>query len=200
MPHALVIRILPLLARYGYTVLLPVAVVEGPAVTMIAGALVAAGQFDPVITCILLVAADLVGDVLYYCLGRFGHAPLVARLSKRLSAASEKLRPLEQRFRDNDWKLLMIGKTQALGSVILYMAGASRTPFGRYMVLNLLGTLPKVILFEAIGYFLGRGILSSTRYVDLITLLTFGVAGVLLASYILLKRLAWKDLLQVTAP
>jgi membrane protein DedA with SNARE-associated domain len=200
MPHALVIRVLPLLARYGYTVLLPIAVVEGPAVTMIAGALVAAGQFDPVLTCALLVAADLVGDVLYYCLGRFGHAPLVARLSKRLSAASEKLRPLEQRFRDNDWKLLMIGKTQALGSVILYMAGASRTPFIRYMALNLLGTLPKVILFQTIGYFLGRGILSSTRYVDLITLATFGVAGVLLASYVLLKRLAWKDLLQVTTP
>jgi membrane protein DedA with SNARE-associated domain len=200
MPHALVIRVLPLLAQYGYTVLLPVAVIEGPAVTMIAGALVAAGQFDPFITCALLVAADLVGDVLYYCLGRFGHAPLAARLSKRLSAASEKLRPLEQRFRENDWKLLMIGKTQALGSVILYMAGASRTPFGRFMVLNLLGTFPKVILFETIGYFLGRGVLSSSRYVDLITLATFGVAGVLLASYILLKRLAWKDLLQVTTP
>jgi membrane protein DedA with SNARE-associated domain len=198
MPHAFLLRLLPLMARYGYGVLLPVAVVEGPAVTIIAGALIAAGQLNAVVACLLLIVADLVGDVLYYCLGRFGHAPLVAKLSKRLSAASERLRPLEQRFRDNDWKLLMIGKTQALGSVILYMAGASRTPFVRYMVLNLLGTAPKVILFLTIGYFLGRGILSSTRYVDLITLVTFGVAGVLLASYFLLKRLAWKDLVQVT--
>lgn len=202
MPHALLLRILPLLARYGYGVLLPIAVIEGPAVTMIAGALVAAGQLNAVTACLLLVIADLVGDVGYYCLGRFGHAPLLERLSisKRLSTAAEKLRPLEQRFRENDWKLLMLGKTQALGSVILYMAGASRTPFARYMLLNLLGTVPKVILFEVIGYLLGRGILGSTRYVDLITLVTFGAAFVLLLSYLLFKRLASKDILQATTP
>jgi membrane protein DedA with SNARE-associated domain len=201
MPHDLLLRVLPLLARFGYPVLLPIAVVEGPAITIIAGALVAAGQFNPVIACLLLVVADLVGDLLYYCLGRFGHAPLVEKLSisKRLSVAAHKLPLLEQRFRENDWKLLMLGKTQALGSVILYMAGASKTPFGRYMVLNLIGTFPKVILFETIGYLLGRGILSSTRYIDMITFAAFGVAGVLLVSYLLLKRLAWKDLLQVTS-
>jgi membrane protein DedA with SNARE-associated domain len=200
MPH-LVLRILPLLATYGYSVILPIAVVEGPAVTIIAGALVAAGQFDPVLTCVLLVIADLIGDVLYYSLGRFAHAPLLEKLSisKRLSKAAEKVRPLEQRFREHDWKLLMLGKTQALGSLILYMAGASRVPFWRYMLLNLIGTLPKVILFQTIGYLLGRGILSSTHYVDMITLVTFGAAFLLLLSYILFKRLASKDVLQVTA-
>lgn len=196
MPHDLLLRMLALLARYGYPILLPIAVVEGPAITIIAGALVAAGQFNPATAFVLLVIADLIGDVLYYCLGRFGHAPLVEKLSisKRLSKAAHKLPVLEQRFRENDWKLLMLGKTQALGSAILYMAGASRTPFIRYMVLNLIGTLPKVILFMTIGYLVGEGILSSTHYVDVITFAVFGIAGLLLVSYLLIKRLAWKDL------
>ncbi len=142
------------------------------------------------------MAADLIGDLIYYCLGRFGHGPLLERIGKKLSLKAERFRTMEQRFRDNDWKLLMLGKTQALGSVILYFAGATRIPFLRYMLLNLLGTFPKVILFEAIGYFLGRGILSATHYADAITMFAFGVSTVLLVSYFLIKRYARKDLAQ----
>lgn len=188
-------RLMPLLARYGYAILLPIAVVEGPAMSMIAGALVAAGQLNGVTACILLVLADLVGDAGYYGLGRFGHAPLLAAISTRLSLTPERLAPLEERFHANDWKLLMIGKTQALGSIILYFAGASRMSFSRYMLLNLFGTVPKVILFELIGYFLWRGVLHSTRYVDFVTFSLFGLALVLLVLYWLVRRNLAKELI-----
>jgi membrane protein DedA with SNARE-associated domain len=186
--------VVPILAQYGYSMLLPIAVVEGPAMAMIAGALVAAGQLNGVTACLLLIAADLVGDALYYGLGRYGHAPLLARISKRLALTPERLAPLERRFHDNDWKLLMIGKTQALGSVILYFAGASRMSFVRYMLVNLVGTAPKVILFELVGYFLWQSVLQSTRYIDYLTFVLFGAALVLLVIYWLIRRYLWKDL------
>jgi membrane protein DedA with SNARE-associated domain len=187
-------RIVPILSQYGYAVILPIAVVEGPAMAIVAGALVAAGQLNAMAACLLLIGADLVGDAGYYGLGRFGHAPLLAAISKRLSLTPERLHPLEKRFHDNDWKLLMIGKTQALGGVILYFAGASRMNFVRYMLLNLVATTPKVVLFEAVGYFLWRSVLQSTRYVDLLTVALFGLALVLLAAYWLVRRYLWKDL------
>ena len=194
MPHTLLFRVIPLLARYGYSMLLPIAVVEGPAMAMIAGALVAAGELDGVVACLLLVIADLVGDAGYYGLGRFGHEPLLEQISKRLALTAERLRPLERRFHDNDWKLLMIGKTQALGSIILYFAGASRMPFLRYMALNLAGTFPKVLLFELVGYFIGQSLLQSTHYIDYVTVSLFGFALLLLALYWLIRRHLWKDL------
>jgi membrane protein DedA with SNARE-associated domain len=199
LPHVFVIRVIPLIARYGYAVLLPIAVVEGPTIAAITGALVALGQFDPVSACLLLVAADLVGDALYYCLGRFGHGPLFNWVNKRLRITPDRLRPLAQRFHDNDWKLIMIGKTQALGGIILYFAGASRMSFARYMGLNLIGTIPKVVLFEligfALGYFLGASVLHSTRYVDFVTVSLFTIALVILvASYWLVRRRLFKDL------
>jgi membrane protein DedA with SNARE-associated domain len=188
-------RVVPLLAQYGYSMLLPIAVVEGPAMAMIAGALVAAGQLNGVAACLLLIGADLVGDALYYGLGRYGHAPLLARISKRLALTPERLAPLERRFHDNDWKLLMIGKTQALGSVILYFAGASRMSFVRYMLVNLVGTAPKVILFELVGYFLWQSVLQSTHYIDYVTFVLFAAALVLLVLYWLVRRYLWKDLI-----
>ena len=194
MPHILLIRAIPLLAKYGYAMLLPIAVVEGPVITMIAGALVAAGQMDAVITGLLLVAADLVGDAAYYGLGRYGHGPLLRQISKRLHLLPERLGRLEQRFHDNDWKLIMIGKTQALGSIILYFAGASRMSFVRYMALNLVGTVPKVVLFEAAGYFIGESILHSAHYIDFVTFTLFGVALILLVLYWLVRHYLFRDL------
>lgn len=196
MPHVLPLELIAMLGRYGYWVLIPIAVIEGPAITMVAGALVAAGQMNAVTAALLLVLADLVGDALYYCLGRYGHGPLASRLTKWLKVTPEKLGKLQQRFRANDWKLILIGKTQGLGSIILYFAGASRMPFFRYMVLNLAGTVPKVILFELIGYFLGLGVLSSARYINYVTGLMFGAAFVLVALYWLFRRYVWKDLMQ----
>ncbi len=196
MPHVLPLELIAMLGRYGYWVLLPIAVIEGPAITMVAGALVAAGQMDGVTAAILLIIADLVGDGLYYALGRFGHGPLARRLTKWLKVTPERLAKLEQRFRANDWKLILIGKTQGLGSVILYFAGASRMPFVRYMVLNLLGTVPKVIVFELIGYFLGAALLSSSHYINYVTGLMFGAALILLGLYWVFRRYVWKDLVQ----
>ena len=196
MPHVLPLQLITMLGQYGYWVLIPIAVIEGPAITMVAGALVAARQMDGVTACVLLVLADLVGDLLYYALGRYGHGPLAGRISKWLKVTPEKLARLEQRFRANDWKLILIGKTQGLGSIILYFAGASRMPFGRYMMLNLLGTVPKVIIFELIGYFLGLGVLSSAHYINYVTAMMFGAAFVLLGLYWVFRRYVWKDLVQ----
>ena len=201
MPHVLLIRVIPLIARYGYAVLLPVAVVEGPATAAITGALVAAGQFDGVTACLLLVAADLIGDALYYGLGRYGHGPLFGWIERWLRITPERLKRVEARFHANDWKLIMLGKTQALGGLILYFAGASRMSFARYMGFNLIGTFPKVILFELVGYFLGASVLqTSSRRLDYVTFALFAVAMLLLASYWLVRRRLFKDLAHDISP
>ena len=193
MPHGLLIHVLSLLARYGYAVLLPIAVVEGPGITIVAGAMVAAGELDAVTTFALLIAADLIGDAAYYAVGRFGHAPVMERIGRWLALTPERLVPLEQRFRDNDWKLLMIGKTQALGSLILYFAGVSRIPFLRFMGLNLAATVPKVLVFELAGFFLGESLLHSNRYIDLVTVGFFALALMLLVFYWLVRRVLLKS-------
>lgn len=187
------IRLVTLLSQYGYEVLFPIAVFEGPAATMLAGALVATGQLDPYTTFAVLVAADLVGDGVYYALGRWGHSQIIEQIGRRLGLTHDRLQPLEARFRKHDWKLLLVGKTQALGSLVLYFAGAIKMPFARFMAWNLLATVPKTAVFELIGYFLGQTILRSRKYIDEVTMITFGVALLLLVLYWLSKRYVEKE-------
>jgi len=181
-------KLASLLSRYGYAVLFPVAVVEGPGAAIVAGALVGSGQLDGVTVILMLVAADLVGDALYYALGRWGHTPLLERIGARLKITKDRLGPLEKHFRKHELKLIMLGKTQALGSVILYFAGAVKMSFARFMLYNLLGTAPKILLFVSIGFFVGQTIIHSAKSVDYITFVTFGIALILLVSYLLARR------------
>jgi len=181
-------KLASLLSRYGYAVLFPVAVVEGPGAAIVAGALVGSGQLDGVTVILMLVAADLVGDALYYALGRWGHTPLLERIGARLKITKDRLGPLEKHFRKHELKLIMLGKTQALGSVILYFAGAVKMSFVRFMLYNLLGTAPKILLFVSIGFFVGQTIIHSAKSVDYITFVTFGIALILLVTYLLARR------------
>ncbi len=188
MHHDLLSQLAPLVSQYGYAVLFPIAVLEGPAVTIVAGALVASEQFNWLTVLVTLVAADLVGDVLYYSLGRWGHTPFLERLEKRLSLTPDRFRPLEEGLRRHDWKILLIGKTQPFGSLILYFAGATKMSVGRYIAFNLLATVPKVLFFEGVGYFLGASIAHSMKYFDYISFLLFGVAGILLYGYYRIRK------------
>jgi len=67
------------LAIYGYAALLPLAIIEGPAVTVFAAFLGAQGVLDVVGVYAIVVLGDLVGDVLYYAVGRFAAARWAAK-------------------------------------------------------------------------------------------------------------------------
>lgn len=188
MHHFFLTHLVHVLANYGYVILLPIAVVEGPLAAVIAGAFVASGEFDFFTAFLLLCLADIVGDVLYYSLGRWSHERLFGGLERYLGITEERVASLHKGFSKHDWKFILFGKTQALGSIILYFAGATRMRFWRFIGWNVLGTIPKVALFELIGIILGQGALHSTRYLDIIGIATFVMAGLLVVAYVVVSR------------
>jgi membrane protein DedA with SNARE-associated domain len=185
-----------LIVAYGYLVLFPIAVIEGPIIGVIAGILVGTGQFDWFAAFLVLTVADLVGDVAYYALGRYGHGPFMKRIATKLGLTEERMAPIEEEFKHHDTQLILIGKTQALGSVILYFAGAWKMPFWRFLWWNLLGTAPKVALFEIVGYFFGSALTQTSKYLDYAGVATFVLALLLLGSYFYFKRYLSKRMRQ----
>src|SRR4051812_44105505 len=101
--------ILILLQTYGYIFLFPIAALEGPIITIIAALLASQGYFNIFAVYFVVVASDLVGDVLYYALGRWGQ-PLLVRWGKYIRLNHEQLRALEERFRTSGGRTLLFGK------------------------------------------------------------------------------------------
>ena len=152
------------LITYGYWAIFPIAVIEGPIVSIVAGFFVSTGHFGALSVFMLLVIADLVGDSMYYALGRFGGKHAIERWGSYVGVHEERIARFKELFDRHDWKVLFLGKASAVGSVILTAAGVAQMPYIRFMWLNLLGSTPKVLLFLGIGYFIGDSYVKADAY------------------------------------
>ena len=178
-------EILGLLSVHPYAVLLPLAIAEGPLVTIACGVLVAAGQLEFSSVLAIVVAGDLVGDSALYALGRWGGTRMVTRWASQGTLA--RAAALQDHFLRKADRVLVAGKlTHAVGAPVLIAAGIVRMAFGRFFVVNFVATLPKSLALLCLGYAFHAGYTaigqSMTYYY--IVLLIVGV----IALYLLLSR------------
>jgi membrane protein DedA with SNARE-associated domain len=174
--------ILGLLSAHPYAVLLPLAIAEGPIVTIASGVLVASSQlrFWPVLA--IVVAGDLVGDSALYALGRWGGIRMVTKWASQRTI--KRATDLQDQFRRKADQILVTGKlTHAVGAPVLIAAGIVRMPFRRFLTVNSLATLPKSLALLCIGYAFHSG------YAAIGQNMTYYVIVLLIAGLILLYLL-----------
>ncbi|MFI5362046.1 MAG: DedA family protein [Elusimicrobiota bacterium] len=161
-PHHHILRFL---AKYKYDVIFPIAIVEGPIVTVITGILIARGDLSALPAFAIIFAADMISDPALYLLGRFGRHLL--HKIPFLKIPLEHLGPLEHQFERSPWKTMIVGKlSYGLGSMFVVAAGASRMPLPKF--LRHMGTVDavKTSLLLVLGYFYGRAILHMRGYLQ----------------------------------
>jgi membrane-associated protein len=170
------------LIAHGSALILPLAVIEGPIVTIVTGFLAAQGFFTWYWVLPLLMCGDLLGDVVYYAIGRAGITPLGC--IGRFVGVRGALTPAFQRdLARNATKMLLIGKwTHTIGGVVLVGSGMLRLPLARFIVVNLLATVPKSAVLFGCGYFAGDHYPFLERHyvLVLVALCVVGVASVVL--------------------
>lgn len=186
-------EIFSLLSVWGYAIILPIAILEGPIIGVISGFLVSLGQLDFIVVFLVLMLADFLGDLLYYSIGRWGHGSSVKWITSKLGATPERKRRLEEAFRKHSAKILLLNKTQVTGAFILYYSGAIRMPLFRFLWINVLGSIPKIALFETIGFYFGRSYSKIQTYIDYAGLILLLIPLGLLMIYWLLRRYAKKE-------
>jgi membrane protein DedA with SNARE-associated domain len=174
------------LIAHGSALILPLAVIEGPLVSIAAGFLSAQGYFDWPWALGLLVCGDLIGDVTYYWIGRTGKTGLNGLL-RRLRVRSTVTPDLQRHLKDHATKMLLIGKwTQSIGVVVLIGSGMLRLPLAKFILVNLLATLPKSAVLFGVGYFAGGHFPLFEHHLVIATIM-LGLVGVA-ASMLVLRR------------
>ncbi len=161
------------LIAYGSALILPLSVVEGPAVSAATGFLSSQGYFGWPLAMVLLVGGDLIGDLIYYFIGRSGMAPL-SRFGLGEAVSPEFQRQLKR----HSTKMLLIGKwTHSIGCVVLLASGMLRLPLQHFLLVNLLATVPKSGILFAAGYYAG-GYLAAFEHHAIAATAVLGAAGV----------------------
>jgi membrane protein DedA with SNARE-associated domain len=144
------------LIAHGSALILPLAVIEGPIVTAVTGFLSARDYFVWYWALCLLIGGDVIGDLLYYWIGRTAGAPL-ARLSARFGLRCVPSPELQRDLAQNASKMLLIGKwTHSIGFLVLIGSGMLRLPLGQFLLVNFIGSIPKTAVLFGVGYFAGR--------------------------------------------
>jgi membrane protein DedA with SNARE-associated domain len=133
-----------------------------------------------------------VGSLGGWGLGLYGGRPLLERRGKWLHLDAARLDRAERWFeRFGDWAVFLGRITPLVRSFISVPAGVFRAPFGRYLVLTLVGSALWCFALAGIGWALGSSYESfhhGFRFADYAV-----VAGIVaLAAYLVLRRRSTK--------
>lgn len=156
---ALLTSILALISVSRYGLLFITTLFGSPVVMIAAGYLIHIGQFDFWSAYGTIVAADIVGDIGWYWIGRIGARPFILRFGKYFGATPELIDRLEARFLKYHERILIVSKlTMGFGVAIgvLAVAGLMRVPFWRYLGINLSGELLWALIPIGIGFYYGN--------------------------------------------
>ena len=149
--------VLHLLQAHAQLLLFPLAVIEGPIDTVVAGWIARLDYFPLGWAMLILVLADLVGDSLLYGLGRVGPDVLPQKWRLALGVTDARISLVVEHFREKGGRTLLAAKlTHSFGFVALVAAGASRMSFPAFLGFNLVGTIPKTLFFLFVGYAVGE--------------------------------------------
>lgn len=182
-------NILALLLQYKYLILFPISVVEGPIISILSGVMIARGLFNPLLTWTILVIGDVVGDTLYYCLGRYGGRPFIKKHGHLLKLKKEKMAAWEEHFHHKAPKrTLFLGKTQPWGSVILFAAGATKMPYLKFLLINTAASIPKSLLLILAGYYFNEAYIVMDRYLQYTGIILTIIGILIIILYLFLKK------------
>lgn len=174
-------QIFSLLYTYSYLILFPLALIEGPIVTVIAGFLVSVEFMDFIPTYLTIIAGDLIGDVLYYAAGRWWLNTTYRGILKFFKVDLKLVTKFESAIKKNNGPILFFGKlSQALGGLILFAAGSAKIPMKDFLLWNFLATIPKSLILIAVGYYFGGTVTNFGKAVD------FTVLGLFVFTVILI--------------
>jgi membrane-associated protein len=143
-------------AFWVYFLIIALAFVEGPIVSMILGVLIKLGYFPFIPIYIALMVGDVLGDSTWYLVGRkWGHA-FIRKFGKYVSVTEDKVEMMIRVFHKYKNHILIISKITngfGLSLVTLIAAGMARIPFLHYFTLNLIGQFIWTGLLVGVGYF-----------------------------------------------
>ena len=120
---------------------------------------------------IIMVIADLIGDSIYYLIGRYGKENFIRKYGKYIGINMEREQGVENYFAMHTLRTLLIGKfAHGVGSFVLAAAGLAKVQFRKLLAINIFSTAVKTMILMLIGYYYGSVYLRLNIYINLIGL------------------------------
>lgn len=190
-------QIFQFLSHYGYAIMLPLMIIEGPVVTIIAAMLASLGAFNVFVVLILSIIGDMGGDIIFYGLGYKYGMGFVRRVGKYIGITEKLVLRMEKYFEHHGGKTIFAVKsTTGLCWATFTAAGIVKMDFKKFVKYSFLGGVIWSGFLVAMGYFYGYLWREIQIYIKWIGWVIFGVAIVTFAVINIYKSYQAKKLLK----
>ncbi len=190
---------LALLIKYRYAALFPLAALEGPVVSLIAGFLVHLGYIAFIPAYAILILGDVIPDSVYFYIGRLGdHKKIAEKYGPKLKGIAASFEVVEKLWRDHPRKTMFFSKlAYGLSIPFLLSAGLVKMSFGKFMEYTMPATLFQYGFLMLVGYYLGKSFELAVKYVKYGGILIAAVLAVFVIVYIVMLRYARKKIIDM---
>jgi len=172
------------LRHWGYWGMLPLMIIEGPVVTIVAAMLASLGAFAWPMVLFFSVLGDVVGDVILFLLGRRFGMKFVHGFGRYMGITESLVLKMERYFRKHGGKTIFAVKsTTGLCWATFVAAGIAGMDFGKFVKFSILGGIVWSGFLVAMGYFYGYLWREVSNYIDWVGWI-IGVVAVLTYVFI----------------
>lgn len=189
-------QIFDFLSHYGYWIMLPLMIIEGPVITIIAAMLAKLGAFNIFLVFVFSVLGDMIGDVILYGLGyKFGMT-FVRRVGKYMGITEKLVLKMEKYFEKHGGKTIFTVKaTTGLCWATFTAAGIVKMDFKKFVKYSFIGGVAWSGFLIALGYFYGYMWFELRNYIEWAGWVAVASAIVSIASVQLYKKYQSKKIL-----
>lgn len=186
--------ILVLILQYKYIILVPLIWVIQPVLAIAVGILGRLDLIDIPTAYLVLVGAAFVGDCAWYWIGFHYGERFLQKFGRFVHLSPLHVHVAKLLFHQHHAPILVISKLingLGLSVAVLFAAGMSKIPFGRFMLFNAIGEIAWTGIMIIVGYFFGTLYMEITDNLGRWSLVLLGgmlLIGVILAGTIIQRR------------
>jgi membrane-associated protein len=182
-----------ILQMNSYIFLFALMVIEGPIITTISAYAASLGIFNVWVILLLSIFGNLIPDIFFYLLGRFGRTTKVESIIKRYFS-HKKLEIIEKNLCQHCGKTLCFIKLCPMIPIPgLILSGFTKIPFKKFLFYDILFNVIFSVIFVLFGYYFGSLINSIFKYFRIGQYSIVGVVLLVLIVYIILKKFKVKE-------
>lgn len=155
--------------------------VPGLVITIIAGFAAKLGILDIGDVIVVASAGAILGDFIGYLLGKKYGISFLDRYGKYFFFRKAQFEKTKHFMNENTGKAIVIGRFNSLTrSFAPFVAGATNTPFRKFIMFNIIGGISWATSFVIIGYVFGQEYETASRYIGGVTTIAI-VTGIAIA-------------------
>ena len=189
--------IIQFLTDYGYWIILPLMIIEGPIVTILAAFMASMGIFGVFEVLVLSVIGDIAGDMMLYGVGRAWGMTFVRKVGKYMGITESLVLKMERFFERHGGKTVFsVKSTTGLCWATWVAAGIVKMKFWRFVWYSFLGGIVWSSFLVFMGFFFGEfyeGIVERIKFAGWIV---FGIAVVVIVGMNVYKKRKSEELFE----